>query len=385
MCDYEPVTKGGGMPTDSDPKKWEIDPHTRAKHQLLERYLGGWFPKMASWNNRLVFLDGFAGRGVYEDGTEGSPVIALRRLVEHRHAPNMTACKFQFYFIEKNADNAASLTQTIDSFRRTSVATVPDNVQTVVVNDTFENVARGITDSLTSRGKILAPTFAFIDPFGYTGLSMEVIADLLRSSKSEVFVNFMVGHVQRFIEREGQEAAIESLFGLPPEEVMAGHDGNPGASRIRHLRDVYMQQLRAVADFKYVHSFEMRNRSGNVTYYLIHGTRHLQGVKTMKEAMWKLDPGGGQVFADRLADQTVLFTPDPDLEPLKTALRVRFLEEGPVLAEKVEEYVLLETPYRETHMTSALKELEKARKIEVQRRARSGYKRDGFTRIDFQP
>ncbi|MCS5498374.1 three-Cys-motif partner protein TcmP [Cnuibacter physcomitrellae] len=368
---------------DSNPAKWEIDPHTRAKHQILERYLGGWFPKMASWNNRLVFLDGFAGRGVYEDGSEGSPVIALRRLVEHRHAPNMTACKFQFYFIEKNSQNAESLVKTIKDFEETSEAPVPSNVDAVVVNDTFENVAREITDALTARGTRLAPTFAFIDPFGYTGLSITTIADLLRDSKSEVFINFMVGHVQRFVERDGQESAIQSLFGLTPEEVMAGHDGTRGAARIRHLRDVYMNQLRLVANFTYVHSFEMRNQSGNVTYYLIHGTRHLEGVKTMKEAMWKLDPGGGQVFADRLAGQTVLFTPDPDVEPLKRALHLQFAGQSDVFAEDLEKFVLLETPYREVHMTKALRELERQRIISVIRRGRSGYKRDGYTRISF--
>ncbi|MDN4640768.1 three-Cys-motif partner protein TcmP [Agreia sp. PsM10] len=368
---------------DSDPSKWELDPHTRAKHQLLERYLGAWFPKMASWNRRVVFLDGFAGRGVYEDGTHGSPVIALRRLVDHRHAPKMSSCNFQFYFIEKNKENAESLADTIDRFRKNEASLVTENVKTVVINDTFENVAREITDDLTSRGKRLAPTFAFIDPFGYTGLSMATIADLLRDSKSEVLINFMVGHVQRFVERPGQENAIQSLFGLPPDEVMADYDGTPGAARIAHLRDVYAKQLKNVAKFTFVSSFEMRNSSGNVSYYLIHGTRHYEGVKTIKEAMWKLDPGSGRVFADRLAGQSILFTPDPDIEPLKDALSTRFRDMGPIFAEIIEEFVILETPFRETHMTSALRELERAHKITVIRKAKSGYKRDGQTTINF--
>lgn len=371
------------MAQDSDPSKWEIDPHTRAKHQLLTAYLGGWFPKMASWNGRVIFLDGFAGRGTYSDGSEGSPVIALRRLLEHRHLANMASCDFLFYFVEKNKTNAESLEGTIDAFTSADDPPVPENVYTYVLNASFEDVAGQIIEHLTSRGKVLAPTFAFIDPFGYTGLSMSVIAELMKSSRSEVFINFMVGHVQRFVERDGQEAAIQSLFGMSPSEVMAGYNNRPGADRIHHLRDVYMAQLQEVAGFNYVHSFEMRNYSGNVTYYLIHGTRHIDGVRTMKDAMWGLDPGGGSVFADRLAGQPVLFVSDPDLVPLASALADRFGDQGPILAEEVESFVILETPFRTTHMTSALRDMEKQGEIRVHRRAKFGYKRDGYTRIEF--
>jgi three-Cys-motif partner protein len=70
--------------TDHDDGKWDCPPHTKAKHEMLAKYLDAWYPIIASWNGRLVFLDGFAGRGRYTDGSEGSPLIALRRLIDHR-------------------------------------------------------------------------------------------------------------------------------------------------------------------------------------------------------------------------------------------------------------------------------------------------------------
>lgn len=67
------------MPVDSDPSMWSYPPHTKAKHDLLAAYLGGWYPILSKWNGRLLFLDGFAGRGRYTDGSEGSPLASVFR------------------------------------------------------------------------------------------------------------------------------------------------------------------------------------------------------------------------------------------------------------------------------------------------------------------
>ena len=64
----------------SGPKQtiWTLDPHTRAKHLILQRYLHAWIPIIALGRGRAVFIDGFAGPGVYAGGEEGSPIIAMR-------------------------------------------------------------------------------------------------------------------------------------------------------------------------------------------------------------------------------------------------------------------------------------------------------------------
>ena len=38
---------------------------------------------MSKYNTRLVFFDGFAGPGGYENGEIGPPVMALKALLEH--------------------------------------------------------------------------------------------------------------------------------------------------------------------------------------------------------------------------------------------------------------------------------------------------------------
>ena len=34
---------------------WEIEPHTQAKHEILRRYLGAWFPILGTHNQRVVY------------------------------------------------------------------------------------------------------------------------------------------------------------------------------------------------------------------------------------------------------------------------------------------------------------------------------------------
>src|ERR1700676_263902 len=81
--------------SDTLPTTWHADPHTLAKHAILQRYLQAWFPilsRQASALSRkyrdvlsreILFIDGFAGPGEYTNGKEGSPVIALKAALDH--------------------------------------------------------------------------------------------------------------------------------------------------------------------------------------------------------------------------------------------------------------------------------------------------------------
>lgn len=64
---------------------WRIEAHTKAKHRILRGHLDARLPIMSANNGRLVYIDGFAGPGVYADGEPGSPIIALKSFLEHKY------------------------------------------------------------------------------------------------------------------------------------------------------------------------------------------------------------------------------------------------------------------------------------------------------------
>jgi hypothetical protein len=128
----------------------------------------------------------------------------------------------------------------------------------------------------------------------------------------------------------------------------------------------------------------MINQTGNIVYYLLHGTRHRKGVELMKDAMWRIDAGGGYMFSDRLAGQDVLFVLDPDLRPLRRELLRSYAGQPGVNVADIEWHTVLHTPYRKKHVRDVLKPLEKEGLIQVNRPPGKRQFAEGVT-IDFLP
>ena len=83
---------------DSLETRWTRWPHTKAKHDLLVRYLGAWFPIMGRSVRKAIVLDAFAGPGRYDHGEEGSPILVLNALLEHKDFANWSNCEFVLLF-----------------------------------------------------------------------------------------------------------------------------------------------------------------------------------------------------------------------------------------------------------------------------------------------
>ena len=137
---------------------WKIEPHTLAKHEILDRYLGAWFAILGSANRRIVYLDGFCGPGRYLDGEPGSPIIALKKAMSHQ--ARLSNTELVFLFIDERADRVEYLRQEID------LLAPPSNFRIDVREGELGTVVAQLLAYLGGRNSRLAPTFAFIDPFG---------------------------------------------------------------------------------------------------------------------------------------------------------------------------------------------------------------------------
>ena len=341
---------------------WKIEQHTLAKHELLRRYLGAWFPILTTGghNRRVIYLDGFAGPGRYTDGELGSPLIALDTLINHSHFPRMSRTQFIFAFVEQDVSRFTSLENELDRFWNKRIG-VPDNIDVRLFNNPFENVAQHIVTAAHGR---LAPTFAFIDPFGWSGVPLRTIQNLLEARKCEILFNFMYESVNRFVAdtRPGIRRSFSELFGSDEDTHHRAAELH-GDERKTFLHDLYMEQLRTICGFRFVRSFEMVDQRRNRTaYYLMYGSRHHRGLQVMKDAMWAVDPIGGARFTGFAGNQQVLFASEPDLSPLRQSLITRFSEET-VSIEAIEGFVIEETDYKTSHYKRVLKELEEQGKV----------------------
>jgi three-Cys-motif partner protein len=330
---------------------WELQPHTRAKHAILRRYLQAWIPILAQGGFRnILYIDGFAGPGCYVGGEDGSPIIAIKSALEH--AARITG-NILFLFVEDRADRANVLRECLDEL------VLPKNFRIkVAAGEQFAYAFDEVRRFYVQRGRHLPPTFAFIDPFGWTGAPFSAVQFILAQPSCEILVTFMYEEINRFLSHPQQPANFDQFFGT--QDWREGLRLSIPNDRNRFLHDLYLRQLRKAGTARYVRSFQMRNDSGLADYYLFYATNNLLGLRKMKEAMWRIDESGEFTFSDATdASQLVLFARKPRYDLLAKRLQDHF-GQSEVALSQIEEFVLAETPFRETHYKRVLGEFELA-------------------------
>jgi len=321
---------------------WTAEPHTLAKHAILQEYLKAWFIILGATQGRVLYIDGFSGPGEYKGGQPGSPIIALRAAAIHHR-------KFKgevvFHFIDSDPDRVAHLSEKLKDFGRLSKFVITTEC------DEFESVLTGILNELENEEAQIAPTFAFIDPFGHKGLPMDLIHRLLAHEKTEAFINFNLNTVNRFVEHPNTEIQqqIVELFGT--EEVLSVI--NNSTDRYASLRSLYQAKLGQAA--KYVRFFSMHDLENRPIYDLFFAGNHPLGHYRMKQAMWRVDPEHGLRFSDATdSDQALLFDSDPSPDVLKKVVH-RYENREYVEVGEIIEWIRDETAYLELHMRAAMK------------------------------
>lgn len=340
---------------------WEIDPHTIAKHKILENYLKAWFPIISRYNNVINYIDGFAGPGVYSKGELGSPIIALN--VANGHTVNLKG-NVSFVFIDEREDRIANLKEEL------SKLSLKPNFKVHPIHGKFHEVVDEALNNLEKEGKVLAPTFVFVDPFGFSGIPAEIIGKLLVIPRVEVFINFAVDSINRFLSTDEGKKHIKELFDAEGiDEVI----NNYSKDRIRDLRDLYQIMLNTFA--KFVRYFEMRNADNRPIYFLFFATNNELGHLKMKEAMWRVDKEGDFKFSDATnPDQIIMFERDDFGEEVFGLIKKKF-GTGKYNVANIRKFVENDTAFLTKHLNQALKYAEDNSLIEVDELKKDGSKR----------
>jgi three-Cys-motif partner protein len=151
------------------------------KHGILSRYPVV-FASKTGWGGRSVmFLDGYAGRGEYEDGTKGSPALLAETAAKVASFRQVTGI-----YIEKSVKDFANLQHVMARYDRPN-----DQVLCGDLRDHLPEVLNA------SQGAAL---FAFLDPFGTALDRDQIAADLLcrqDTAPVEVLLHISVSTVAR--------------------------------------------------------------------------------------------------------------------------------------------------------------------------------------------
>lgn len=327
---------------------WNAEPHTIAKHAILKKYLDAWFPILSSQANQLqekygnslkreiLFVDAFAGPGKYKRGEPGSPLIALRAAMQHSLRFPIPV---RLLFIEKDKDRFDHLKQII----QLEMASYQGENNVIVdepKNGDCDPILSEIIQQHTNRGSIFGPALAFLDQFGYSSVSMELISDIMMFPQCEVLTYLDAKGMNRWIQHPVKRKAFYKAFGGNEWE----HAINlPERQQSNFLLEKYLEALKSRGNSKYVFPFAMLDKNNRLLYWLIFCTGSLDGLERMKYAMWSVDKNGGCRFSDSDRPGQLLLGEKFDPEWLAQELLSKLAGKKLTVAE-IREFVLTETP-----------------------------------------
>jgi three-Cys-motif partner protein len=240
------------------------------KHAILQYYLAPWARIRSVTRRPLAVVDGFAGRGRYQTGEPGSPLLILNTLAAHPDPSQLFVC----HFVEKDPDNFASMVAEVKGHP----AVISGRVRCYFYNAAFSDVSRKIIASIRVGGQ---PSFFFVDPFGYSDPAMGMVAEVLRLPGAEVFINLMFDFINRALNGDNP-AVLDALVGSPAWRALRDLHGY---ERERAFIELYREQMKLRgADF--VIPFRMNaDNKDRTLYYLVHGSKHVRAATLMKDAM----------------------------------------------------------------------------------------------------
>lgn len=159
------------------------------KHDLLNRYLPqfGGMTGTHSHDKRVVYLDGYAGEGRYENGDPASAEIALKVASSLRHRPGLT---LECFFSEPQAKSFDRLHEVVQHYLARGVRA-----------HAHRGEADSVLDQVVQRA-VREPLFLFLDPCGLV-LPQDRLVDVLARKRpqkwppTELLMNFSMMAVWR--------------------------------------------------------------------------------------------------------------------------------------------------------------------------------------------
>jgi three-Cys-motif partner protein len=326
---------------DTLPTVWPADPHTIAKHRILDGYLKAWLPIVSRLGKQIgvseiLYVDAFAGPGRYQGGEDGSPIIALNAALSHTLPLPLPV---RLLFIEADEDRCAHLSGILDARK----AQIAGNSQIRVPPPVHGDCVAVLTEELAQRtrsGTSFGPALVFFDQFGYSTVPMDLISRIMGGDRCEVFMYLNWNRLHPYMTDQTKWESFTRAFGGDEwKEVVALH----GMEKQRLFLQSYREALRSRGGARYTWPFAMHGEGDQLLYWLFYCTKSLKGLEEMKKAMWKADDSGSFKFSDGAHPAQLSMFKAATQDWLAEHLHKAHLGKK-MRVEEVLEYVLTETP-----------------------------------------
>lgn len=257
-----------------DPKEQSL-----VKSTIVSKYLWAWAKVIISAQKRyrrkakIAYIDLFAGPGRYEDNTNSTPLLVLQQAIND---PEMSQCIVTF-FNDKNEQNVISLRQSIQQLPR---------VEKLRHQPIVKNIEIGSAIVEQFKQMKLIPTLLFVDPWGYKGLSLNLIDAVLKNWGCDCIFFFNYNRINMGLNNEKVREHMNALFGNQrADELRAKLPALRPFERELTIVEELSQAFRNLG-YQFVLPFRFMNDDGTRTsHHLIFVTKNFLAYNIMKNIM----------------------------------------------------------------------------------------------------
>jgi three-Cys-motif partner protein len=273
----------------------KIDPHTKAKHKILEEYIENLiitlYGKARYGVTTFTFIDGFCGGGMYEDPDskeqwEGSPIRIIKAVqAGYKKSNRNYPLDVKFIFIDSKKAHLDCLKNY--SLPEAGLEEISNSKQCIFECSEFEKL---VDWCVLKVGDRKGHSFFLLDPFGWTQVSMSSIRKINSLNGSEILYTYMIDFIERFIiERyDSQHSGFKNVLEADEFYLKADPQKINTVGEQCYLRNESMRLFRERGNAKYVFTFSLISRGDvRVLYYLMHLSKDLTALEVIKESFWK--------------------------------------------------------------------------------------------------
>ena len=278
------------------------------KDLILKRYLPVLFNALTKCH-MLIYLDAFSGPGIYEDGSMGSPLLAINTLVEFAKRVNISKQKeliarVIFRFLEQDIEYFENLNSSITKL----LSNLKKDGFNLDVECFCEDAVRALKEGIQALHKIddthPIAIFVYLDPWGLKGIETDIVLEFLklRNIKGypvELLLRFPPYLVVRFYKNSSMGPDwIKKILGLNPDELEEILSNEEKEERWENVLKNYLSTIKKIYDSETggnLYYTAIETLGSGQFYYMIFFTEHSYGLLKMNDSMTR-------TFAERDID-----------------------------------------------------------------------------------
>jgi three-Cys-motif partner protein len=245
---------------------------SKVKQAIVATYFGAWKNVLKAWSSSpvLTYVDLYSGPGLYDDGSLSTPLLILQQAIDDVYLQQ----KFVAVFNDGDPMLSAALRTNIARLQGVERLCNEPRVYEYAVSDELIQLAAS------------NPTLLFADPWGYKGLSLQLIRAFFQTPGSDCILFFNYNRINAGLSWSGFDEPLDAVFGEGRAESLRSKiAGLTPGQRERTVIDEMKEALadlgaRCTLPFRFVSTSADRP-----SHHLLFASKHPRGCQIMKTIM----------------------------------------------------------------------------------------------------